>query len=151
MKCYLVWLEQVIIEHLPRLFPGMQVLEAHPFRVTRDAEMEIQDLEAEDLLESVERGVRERRFGSVVRLTVDLAMPDDIKKLLAENLGLEADDIYTLRPPLGTSDLIQLCALDRPDLKDPPFVPVVPPALDITEWGYFRRHPQPGHFVASSL
>ena len=72
---HLVWLEQVIIEHLPRLFPGMQVLEAHPFRVTRDAEMEIQDLEAEDLLESVERGVRERRFGSVVRLTVDLAMP----------------------------------------------------------------------------
>ena len=115
----------------------MQVLEAHPFRVTRDAEMVIQDLEAEDLLESVERGVRERRFGSVVRLTVDLAMPDDIKKLLAENLGLEADDIYTLRPPLGTSDLIQLCALDRHDLKDPPFVPVVPPALDRADGDIF--------------
>ena len=70
-EVYLVWLEQVIVEHLPRLFPGMQVLDACPFRVTRDAEVEIQDLEAEDLLESVERGVRERRFGSVVRLTVD--------------------------------------------------------------------------------
>ena len=134
---YLVWLEQVIIEHLPRLFPGMKVLEAHPFRVTRDAEMEIQDLEAEDLLESVERGVRERRFGSVVRLTVDLAMPEDLKKLLAENLGLEADDIYTMRSPLGTSDLIQLCALDRHDLKDPPFVPVVPPALILSEGDIF--------------
>ncbi len=134
---YLVWLEQVIIEHLPRLFPGMQLLEAHPFRVTRDAEMVIQDLEAEDLLESVERGVRERRFGSVVRLTVDLAMPDDIKKLLAENLSLEADEIYTLRSPLGMSDLIQLYALDRHDLKDPPCVPVVPPALDIAEGDIF--------------
>ena len=98
---YLVWLEQVIVEHLPRLFPGMQVLEAHPFRVTRDAEMAIQDLEAEDLLESVERGVRERRFGSVVRLTVDLAMPDDIKKLLAENLGLEAGRYLHLAPAAG--------------------------------------------------
>jgi polyphosphate kinase len=134
---YLVWLEQVIIEHLPRLFPGMQVLQAHPFRVTRDAEMEIQDLEAEDLLESVERSVRERRFGSVVRLTVDLAMPDDIKKLLAENLGLEADDIYTLRPPLGMSDLSQLYGLDRHDLRDPPFVPVVPPELDMAEGDIF--------------
>ena len=76
---HLVWLEQVIIECLPRLFPGMQVLEAHPFRVTRSAEMLIQDIEAEDLLESVERGVRERRFGSVVRLTIDPEMPDGIK------------------------------------------------------------------------
>jgi polyphosphate kinase len=134
---YLVWLEQIIIEHLPKLFPGMQVLEAHPFRVTRDAEMVIQDLEAEDLLESVERGVRERRFGSVVRLTVDLAMPEDIKKLLAENLGLEVEDIYTLRPPLGTSDLIQLCALDRHDLKDPPLVPLAPPALERTDEDIF--------------
>jgi polyphosphate kinase len=134
---YVVWLEQVIIEHLPKLFPGMQVLEAHPFRVTRSAEMLIQDIEAEDLLESVERGVRERRFGSVVRLTVDPGMPDDIKKLLAENLNLEPEDIYTLIPPLGTSDLIQLWAIDRPDLKNPPFIPVVPPELDPTKGDIF--------------
>jgi polyphosphate kinase len=136
-EVHLVWLEQVIVEHLPRLFPGMQVLDACPFRVTRDAEVEIQDLEAEDLLESVERGVRERRFGSVVRLTVDPAMPDDIKKLLAEHLSLEEDDIYILRPPLGMSDLIQLYALDRPDLKDPPFVPFVSPATDGTNGDIF--------------
>jgi polyphosphate kinase len=134
---FLVWLEQVIIAHLPRLFPGMKVLEAHAFRVTRDAEMLIQDLEAEDLLERVERGVRERRFGSVVRLTIDPGMPDDIKQLLAENLGLEPEDIYTLVPPLGTSDLIQLWAIDRPDLKDPPLIQVVPPELDSSEKDIF--------------
>ncbi len=127
---YLVWLEQAITEHLPRLFPGMKVLDAHPFRVTRDAEMEIQELEAEDLLESVERGVRERRFGSVVRLTVDTGMTDDTKKLLADNLALGEEDIYTLKSPLGTSDLIQLWAVDRRDLKDPPFVPAAPQGLD---------------------
>jgi polyphosphate kinase len=134
---YLVWLEQVIIEHLPSLFPGMQVLEAHPFRVTRDAEMLIQDLEDEDLLESVARGVSERRFGSVVRLTVDPDMPDDIRKLLAEHLSLEPEDIYTLRPPLGISDLIQLWAIDRHDLKDPPLIPVVPPELGSKEKDIF--------------
>lgn len=134
---YLVWLEQVIIEHLPRLFPGMHVLEAHPFRITRDAEMLIQDIEAEDLLESVERSVRERRFGSVVRLTVDPGMPDDIKKLLADNLGLLPEDIYTLSPPLGTSDLIQLWAIERRDLKDPPFIPAVPPELEPLEGDIF--------------
>lgn len=134
---YLVWLEQVIIEHLPRLFPGMHIIEAYPFRITRDAEMMIQDIEAEDLLESVERSVRERRFGSVVRLTVDPGMPDDIKKLLAENLGLLPEDMYTLSPPLGTSDLIQLWAIDRRDLKDPPFIPAVPSELDPPEGDIF--------------
>jgi polyphosphate kinase len=128
---YVTWLEQVIIEHLPRLFPGMQVIEAHPFRVTRDAEMTIQELEAEDLLETIERGVRERRFGSVVRLTVAHGMPEEISKILEENLGLEPEDIYALRPPLGTSDLIQLYSLDRHDLKDPPFLPAVSPVLDV--------------------
>lgn len=127
---HVVWLEQIIIEHLPGLFPGMKVLEAHPFRVTRDAEMEIQDLEAEDLLQTVERGVRERRFGSVVRLTVDQGMPEETKTLLAEHLGLEPEDIYTVNSPLGTSDLVQLWALDRRDLKDPPFVPSIPQAHD---------------------
>jgi polyphosphate kinase len=134
---YMVWLEQVIIEHLPRLFPGMHAIEAHPFRVTRDAEMLIQELEAEDLLESVERGVRERRFGSVVRLTVDPEMPDNSKKLLAKNLSLEPEDIYTLSPPLGTSDLMQLWAIDRQDLKDPSFIPAVPPELESTEGDIF--------------
>jgi polyphosphate kinase len=140
---YLVWLEQVIIEHLAKLFPGMQVLEAHPFRVTRDAEIVIQEMEAEDLLETIERSVRERRFGSVVRLTVDDTIPDDVIKTLVENLNLESDDVYAMRPPLGTSDLIELCALDRRDLKDPPFLPGMPAAPEAADEDIFtaiRRH-----------
>ena len=98
---YLVWLEQVITAHLHRLFPGMQVVEAHPFRVTRDAEMVIQELEAEDLLETVERGVRERRFGSVVRLTIDPGMPDDSRKILIENLRSGTGRYLYPAPPAG--------------------------------------------------
>src|SRR5215467_16272679 len=66
----LVWLEEAIAAHLPALFPGMEILESHPFHVTRDADIAIKELEAEDLLETIEEGVRQRRFGSVVRLIV---------------------------------------------------------------------------------
>jgi polyphosphate kinase len=126
---HFVWIDQVIAEHLPALFPGWQVIEAHPFRVTRDAEVVIQELEAEDLLETVERSVRERRFGSVVRLTTEPTMPDAIRNILIDNLGLEPGDVYTVPPPLGTSDLMQLYALDRRDLKDPPFLAAIPPEI----------------------
>lgn len=127
---YLVWLEQIIGAHLQKLFPGMQVVQAHPFRVTRDAEVVIQEMEAEDLLETIERSVRERRFGSVVRMTTNPGMPDDIRTLLADNLNLEPNDMYTIPPPLGTSELIQLYSLDRHDLKDPPFLPAGVPAFE---------------------
>ncbi len=125
----LVWLEQVIAANLHRLFPGMEVVEAHPFRVTRDAEMAIQEMEAEDLLETIERVVRERRFGSVVRVTVDPGMPSKIRDILTENLEIGPHGLYTVDPPLGTSDLTALHALDRHTLKDAPFLPAVPPAL----------------------
>ncbi len=68
---YFVYLEQVIAAHLDKLFPGMEILETHPFRVTRDADLEIQELEAADLLETMEQSVRQRKFGNVVRVTVD--------------------------------------------------------------------------------
>ena len=126
----LVWLEQVIAANLHRLFPGMEVVESHPFRVTRDAEMAIQEMEAEDLLETIERSVRERRFGSVVRVTVDPGMPSKIRDILTENLEIGPHGLYTVDPPLGSSDLIALHALDRPALKDAPFLPAIPPALD---------------------
>ena len=71
----MVWLEQVIAGNLRALFPGMEVVEAHPFHVTRDADFRIKELEAEDLLETIEEGVRQRRFGSVVRLMVTPDMP----------------------------------------------------------------------------
>jgi polyphosphate kinase len=132
----LVWLEQIVAANLPRLFPGMEVGESHPFRVTRDAEMVIQELEAEDLLETVERSVWERRFGSVVRVTVDPDMTTPIRDLLMENLEIGPTDIYTVNAPLGMGDLKELSALDRPDLKDAPFLPTIPPALE-EEGGIF--------------
>ncbi|HWT77556.1 MAG TPA: polyphosphate kinase 1, partial [Candidatus Methylomirabilis sp.] len=125
----LVWLEQVITANLHRLFPGMAVVEAHPFRVTRDAEMAIQEMEAEDLLETVERSVWDRRFGSVVRVTMDPGMPDTIRELLTENLEIGPNDIYTVDPPLGTSDLMGLHGMDRHGLKDPPFMASIPAVL----------------------
>ena len=125
---YFVWLEQLIAAKLDELFPGTEILESHPFRVTRDAEMSIQELEADDLLETMEQGVRRRRFGSVVRLTVAAAMPDHMRRLLLENLDLEPEGLIAADPPLGMSGL-NLGGLDRPDIKDKSFVPGLPPKL----------------------
>jgi polyphosphate kinase len=124
-----VWLEQVIAAHLASLFPGMRVIEAHPFHVTRDADIAIKELEAEDLLESIEEGVRQRRFGSVVRLMVGEDMPPHILEILMNNLEVAASEIYRLNGPLSLSRLMHLYSLDRPDLKDTPFVPAIPPVL----------------------
>jgi polyphosphate kinase len=124
-----VWLEQLIGAHLDTLFPGMEIQTAHPFRVTRDAEMTIQEMEADDLLETIEQGVRRRRFGGVVRVTIDNAMPERIRAILIENLDVDPADVLPLDPPLGMSSLWGFYGLDRPDLKDPPFVPAVSPAL----------------------
>ncbi len=126
---YFVWLEQVIAANLDALFPGMKIREAHPFRITRDADLEIQELEASDLLESMEESVRQRRFGSVVRVTVNASMPAHVREILTENLEVDPHDIYTLPGMLGMSGLMQLHSIDRHDLKDPPFVPAIPAAL----------------------
>jgi polyphosphate kinase len=122
----LVWLEQVVAAHLGTLFPSMTIVENHPFRITRDAEVIIQELEAPDLLESIEESVLKRRFGSVVRITVTDSMPSPIRDLLTENLEIDPADVYTLDPPLGMSDVGRLHALDRRDLKDPAFTPYTP-------------------------
>jgi polyphosphate kinase len=126
---FFVYLEQVIAAYLDTLFPGMKVCAAHPFRVTRDADMEIQELEAEDLLETMEQSVRQRRFGSVVRVTVNSEMPADIRDILVENLEMERNDVYTLPGPLGLGGLMQLYAIDRYDLKEVPFIPAMPSVL----------------------
>ncbi len=135
----LLWLEQLVAANVGSLFPGMKVIQSHPFRVTRDAEVSIQELEAEDLLETIEKGVRQRRFGRVVRLTVDTAMPPAIRDLLMENLEVEPSDVYTMEPPLGMSDLSQLHGLDRGDLKHAPFVPSIPAGLDDGEEDLFSE------------
>lgn len=124
-----VWLEEVIIGNLGVLFPGYTIVEAYAFHVIRDADMEIQEDEAPDLLETIEQGLRQRQFGPVVRLALDEAMPDSMVKLLMENLEVDAEDVYLLQPPMGMSSLWGLMSINRPDLKDPPIVPNVPAVL----------------------
>lgn len=126
---YFVWLEQVIAAHLDALFPGMQIVEAYPFRVTRDADTVIQELEADDLLETIEESVRRRRFGSVVKLAVYDSMPASMLDILIENLEMDRNDVYVVDKPLGPSALINLYNIDRYDLKDAPFAPHIPEPL----------------------
>ena len=132
---YFVWLEQLIVNNLQALFPGMKILEAHPFHVTRDAETEIQQLEAGDLLESVEEGVWQRRFADVVRLEVNDAMPAEILDILLKNLELDPGDVYKMKGPLALNRLKHLLSIDRTDLKDKAFVPALAPALQPQEEG----------------
>ncbi len=130
---WFVWLEQLVIEHLDSLFTGVDVLEAHAFRITRDAEVAIQEIEADDLLETIEEGIRKRRFGSVVRVTVDSDTPESVRAILTDNLRLGPGELVVVDPPLGFSDLFQLAAIDRPELKFPPFVPALPRGLEDLE------------------
>jgi len=95
--------------------------------------MVIQELEAADLLETIEQSVRQRRFGSVTRLALDDAMPTRMRDILVENLQMDHRDIYTLNGPLGLSDIISLHNIDRPDLKFPPLKPAIPPRLRIVD------------------
>ena len=125
-----VWLDQVIVANLKTLFPGMEILEAHPFRVTRNADMVIQELEADDLLETIEESVRQRRFGIAVRLTVNPGMPPSMLEILMSNLEVGPQDVYSFDGPLGISRLMSLYAINRHDLKAPSFLPVIPPTLD---------------------
>ena len=123
--CY-VWIEQVVQANLQQLFPGMEVIESHLFHVTRDADLAIQELEGGDLLETVEEGVRQRRFGEVVRLKVDTRMPERVLKILQTNLEIEDSDIFRVDGPLALSRLRLFGQFDRPELKEPIFVPALP-------------------------
>jgi len=126
---HFVWLEQLIAANMDRLFPSMRVLEVHPFHVTRDAEMALQEMEASDLLESIEQGVRQRRFGSVVRLMVTASLPPRALDLLVENLEIDPGDVHVLEAPLGLSQVGGLHSIERGDLKFPSFAPGTPPRL----------------------
>lgn len=124
-----IWIEQVIAANVERLFLGMQVLETYPFRIIRDADMEIQEDEAGDLLRTMEASVRQRRFGDAVSLFVHSDTPPLVRNLLVDNLKLNATDLYEVDGVLGLSDLMALMKVDRPDLKDPPFYPAKPMLL----------------------
>lgn len=128
-KLLYVWLEQILTANLHALFPQMHLLEVHPFRVLRDADLEIQELEADDLLETIEESLSRRRFGLSVALFVNSTMPDRLRELLVKNLELDNEEVYVVEGPLGLSDLMELSKVDRPDLKDPPFVPRLPMAI----------------------
>jgi polyphosphate kinase len=127
-------LEELIAANIHTLFPGMKIGEFHPFRVTRDADIEIRDDEANDLLRVLEQELRRRRrFGSAVRLEVAATMPPDMVAYLTNSLDLTSDDVYAIDGPLNVPDLMALYKLDRPELKDKPFVASIPPALRSNE------------------
>ena len=128
---YFVWLEQVIMANLAPLFPGMEVVSAHPFRIIRDADVEIQELEADDLLESMQQSIRRRKFGSVVQVEIHDTMPQNIRELLIENLEVRENDLYVMPAPLGLSSLWQVYGnVERHDLKFPVYHPSVPRIFD---------------------
>jgi polyphosphate kinase len=126
---HFVWLEEVVAANLDLLFPGVDVVTAHPFRVTRDADPEIEEDEASDLLTAIQESVRMRHFGSAVRLEVSSAMPERVRDILTTNLKLAPYQVYTVDGPIGLADSVGLMRVNRPDLKDRPFQPSVPPLL----------------------
>jgi polyphosphate kinase len=121
-----VLLEEIIEANVQSLFPGMKPGRCHRFRVTRDADIEIREEEAEDLLNMIQEELRRRKFGTPVRLEVSKGMPQEMIEYLTSSLDLDADDVYEFDGPLHTQDLMALYDVDRPDLKDKPFRPRVP-------------------------
>lgn len=126
---HFVPLEQVIIHNLDVLFPGMEVEAAFPFRVTRNADIARKEDEADDLLEMISEELRERRFASVVRLEYADTMPEQLVRLLQNELQLDQRDIYPVKGLLGLNDLHLIANVSLPELKYEPWTPLTPPRL----------------------
>ncbi len=122
-------LEQVIAPHLGALFPGMEILGQDVFRVTRNADIEVEEDEGGDLLMAIESELTQRRFGNVVRLEIHPDMQDEVLDLLMREMGATEDDVYRIEGPLGLAGLWGLYDLDRPELKFDIFSGVTPPRL----------------------
>lgn len=123
-------LEQVIAHNLEFLFPGMNIQEYHLFRITRDADLELQQIEADDLLLAIEKELRKRRFGgSVVRLEIPVDLPQDIREVLMRELSVKKSDVYEVEGLLNLGDLMGFLGLPIPELKDDYWNPVVPHRL----------------------
>ncbi len=120
---HFVPLEQVVIHNLAALFDGMQIVAAHPFRVTRNADLARNEEEADDLLDMINDELRERRFAPIVRVEVTETMPARVRDLLLQEMGLSQMDIYTTRGPLGLADLFPLADVNLPHLKFEPWTP----------------------------
>ena len=125
----LVPLETLVASRLGRLFPGVEVLDHHAFRVTRNADFEIEEEEADDLLLAIESELNRRRFGRAVRLEVEPAMSAEVRDLLVRELSIREEDVHILPAPLGLSGLMGLTDLDRPTLRQPTFTPLTSPEL----------------------
>jgi polyphosphate kinase len=117
-------LEAIVAQRLERLFPGVEVLDHHAFRVTRNADFEIEEDEADDLLLAIESELNRRRFGRAVRLEIEPAMSLEVRDLLVRELGITVDDVHVLPTPLGLNGLMRLSEVDRPALRHPTFMPV---------------------------
>jgi len=127
-------LEQVVAFNLELLFPGMEIEGHYFFRVTRDADLELRDLEADDLMEAIEEGLRKRqRGGEVVRLEVADEMPEEVIQVLMEGMRVVPEDLYRINGPLGLDDLMSLLAIPLPKLKDKPHKGRTVPALARTQ------------------
>ncbi|MCW2670035.1 MAG: ppk [Frankiales bacterium] len=122
-------LEELIGRHLGQLFPGLEVLAHHAFRVTRNADLEVEEDRDEDLLQALERELSRRRFGPVVRVEVGQTMDPHVLELLVRELDVTTDDVVAVPGLLALSSLMELMAIDRPELKDEPFVPATHPRL----------------------
>ncbi|OSO90989.1 polyphosphate kinase 1 [Cylindrospermopsis raciborskii CENA303] len=123
-------LEQAIAHNLDRLFPGMNIQECHPFRITRDADLELEEDEADDLLLAIEQELRKRRMGGTpVRLEIQSQTPENLRSRLLEDLELTANDVYQVNGLLGLRDLMYFMGLSLPELKDPPRQSVIPSRL----------------------
>jgi polyphosphate kinase len=124
----LVTLEQVIAHFLSMLFPGIEIVERASFRVTRDADFEVSD-DADDLLEAVRSELQRRRFGDVVRLEVSSSASEAMLTRLQQGVGVDPSQVYRIDRPLDLADVMEIAKIDRPDLKDDPWLPVTPPRL----------------------
>jgi polyphosphate kinase len=125
-------LEEVIAANLDQLFPGMEIVEHHTFRVTRNADLEVSDAAA-DLMEALEEELSRRRFSPAVRLEVENSMPAHVLELLMRELELTEQDVYSFPGPLDLSGLWTLHAMDRADLKDEPLQPLTHPDFALTD------------------
>jgi polyphosphate kinase len=128
-----LWIEELVKAHIDTLFPGYRVLEAHLFRITRNADIEIAEDDAGDLMEAVVEGVERRHFANVVRLEISSDMPKEMRHFLMGRLHLEKWQVIRCKRQMGMSRIMQLAGLDRPDLKDEPFRPRLPYPLSGVE------------------
>ncbi len=123
-------LEQIITHNLEYLFPGMNIMECYAFRVTRNADLAVEEDEADDLLLAIEQELHKRRLGgSAVRLEIQTSTPENLRSTLIRELALTEDDVYDIDGLLGLGDLMSFMALPLPELKDEPWSPVLPPRL----------------------